>query len=116
MTTYSHSEAKMAREHSIYFVNTKRSSSREQIEAEDRKVGDCFLKPLDLKYCGWSIVPDNGKRVPTWDIPADKINEVIDFVETHNLDGYDAQVWLGCEKEVVSPTGRHLQSFGRRFA
>ena len=106
----------MSREHSIYFVNATRSSTREQIKAEDQKIGDCFLRPLDLKYCGWSIVPDNGKLVPTWDLPTDKINEAIDFVETHQLEGYSIQVWLGCEKIGIFPSGRHVQEFSRRFA
>jgi hypothetical protein len=106
----------MAREHSIYLVNTKRSSTRDEIESEDRKVGDCFLKPLGLEYAGWSIVPDLGKRVPTWDLPSDKINEAIDFVMGHDLDGYSVEVWIGCEKEVISPSGRHMSQFSRRFA
>lgn len=106
----------MSREHSIYLVNTTCSPSRDQITNGDRKVGDCFLKPLGLKYCGYVIVPNGGKLAAAWDLPADKVNEAIDFVETHSLDGYSAEVWLGCEKVVVAPSGRHVQPFSRRFA
>ena len=104
------------REHSIYLLNTISASTREQITNVDRKVGDCFLKPLGLQYCGYTIVPDTGRLAATWDLPADKINEAIDFAEAHNLDGYSVQVWLGCEKVEVAPSGRHLTPFSRRVA
>lgn len=104
------------REHTIYLMNTTCSPTREQITNDDRKVGECFLKPLDLRYCGYSVVPDSGKLAAQWDLPADKIDAAIDFAETHNLDGYSVQVWLGCEKIEVSPAGRRLTPFSRRIA
>lgn len=104
------------REHSIYLMNITSASTREQISNVDRKVGDCFLKPLGLSYCGYTLVPNSGRLAATWDLPEEKINDAIDFAETHELESYSAQVWLGCEKTEVSPSGRHLTPFSRRVA
>lgn len=104
------------REHTIYLVNTTCSPTRDQIMAHDVKVGDCFLKPLGLRNCGYGLVEGLGKHAAQWDLPADQINEAIDYVETHGLDGYEAQVWLGVEKVFKTEAGIRCQQFSRRFA
>ena len=104
------------REHTIYLVNSTCSPSRDEIINSDRKIGECFFKPLDLRFCGYSIVEGTGKLAAQWDLPAEKINEAIDFIGTHSLDGYSAQLWIGCYKQFETNAGKRHQDFSRRVA
>lgn len=66
---------------------------REHIDTVDRAQGEMFFASLGLEYAGYIQAETENCLAAQWLVPQDKLEATIEFVKSHNLEGYAAQVF-----------------------
>lgn len=72
---------------------------RDHISKVDRAAGDLFFASFGLEYAGYILVEGVGCLAAQWIVPDDKLDAVMKYVSTNDLDGYEVRVFAGVEQD-----------------